>query len=189
LRNEVRKCRFATALHGIVALGVIKIAQQGLPMGTMRFVGKCVLFGLAVAAVYFWRGKEVVASDVTQYGTAQERHRLEVLKYRYRPITVWRFAVEGRPSADAQYTYGATETRTVPRLEWCGGGVGVVIQAVVRYDYGESRLTRVFYNFKTGSLLTTLDYQTRDAQIADAVERCNAQLPGALLDPSGPSFR
>lgn len=162
-------------MHGILALGVIKIAQQGLPMSTMQIVEKCVLFGLAVAAVYFWRGKEIVASDVTQYGAAQERHRFEVLKYRYRPITVWRFAVEGRRSANAQYTYGATEIRTVPRLEWCGDGVGVVIQAVVRYDCGESRLTRVFYNFKRGSLLTTLDYQTKDAQIAAAVERCNAQ--------------
>ena len=144
-------------------------------MSTMRILGKCVLFGLAVAAVYFWRGTEIVAADVTQCGGEHERHKLEVLKYRYRPITVWRFAVEGRRSADAQYTYGATEIRTVPRLEWCGDGVGVVIQAVVRYDYGESRLTRVFYNFKTGSLLTTLDYQTKDGQIAAAVERCNAQ--------------
>jgi hypothetical protein len=145
-----------------------------LPMKHMRIVATWVLFGLAVVAVYLWRSKKVLACDVSAFA-AHEQHRFEVLEYRHRPITVWRFEIIGTRSAHAEYTYGATEIQTVPRREWCGNGSGVVIGAVVRYDYGESRLTHVFYNFKTGSLITTLDHRTKDAQIAAALEKCNAE--------------
>lgn len=131
---------------------------------------------MAVTAIYFWRSKNAVTSQFIEYGgPAVERHGFEVLEYRYRPITVWRFSVEGGRSAHEQYTYGATEIESPPHHEWCGNGAGVVIDAVVRYDNGESRLTRVFYNFRTDSLLTTLDYETKDTQIAAAIEKCNAE--------------
>jgi hypothetical protein len=142
----------------------------------MRILGKCILFCAAVAAVYFWRGKRVLVRDFVQYGaSAHERHGLEILEFRYRPVTVWRFDVDGSRSAHAEYTYGATELRSMPQRRWCGKGMGVTIEVVLRYDYGDSRATRVFYNFKTGSLLTTLDYGTKDSQIAAAIEECDAE--------------
>jgi hypothetical protein len=148
--------------------------QEWLPKSSMRIFAKCVLLATAVAAIYFWRSTNAVTSQFYNYGgPIRERHGFEVLEYRYRPITVWRFSVEG--SRSRQYTYGATEIQSPPHDEWCGNGVGVVIDAVVRYDYGESRGARVFYNFRTGALLTTLNYWTKDAQIAAAIEECNAE--------------
>jgi hypothetical protein len=184
-RTEIgsfHKSRFLPAFHDQVESSVIQIAPKGSPTRKMRMVTKCVVFGLTVAAaLYFWGGKRVVFSGGTQYGISRrERHEFAVVEYRYRPITIWRFVVQGTRSAHAQYTFGATQIQTTPRGEWCGNGLGVVIEAVVRYDYGESRLTRVFYDFSTRSLLTTLDDQATDdqatdAQIAAAVEHCNVE--------------
>ena len=148
----------------------------------MKNAGKLFVVGVtavvAVVVVYFWTAKRTVAADSRKYGgpsLLKGTHRFELLEYRYRPITLWCFEVEGVRSAHAQYVYGATVVEDIRRMEWCGNGTGVHVEAVVNYDAGESLPTQVFYNFATGRLVTTLDHRTTDAEVAAAIRKCNGE--------------
>ena len=137
-----------------------------------------VLMGAALSAAtgaHFWTVKRTVIAGTRQYGGPSrpvETHRFELLEYRYRPILVWRSAVQGGRTAHVEHTYGAFTIQEMRGTEWCGGGRGVLVESTVQYDYGPLHRISIFYDFQTDLLLTTLDYRTTDAELISAFSRC-----------------
>jgi len=132
----------------------------------------------AAGATHFWTAKRTQATEMRRYVSRfrpVEIHRFELLEYCYRPILVWRSDVQGGRPAHVEYTYGAYAIEEMRRIEWCGSGRGVLVEAIVKYDYGESRRIRIFYDFQKGSLVTTLDFRTTDAELNAAVGKCRAE--------------
>ena len=121
---------------------------------------------VVVGAVHFWTAKKTVVSETRQYtgnSSPIEAHSFELLEYRYRPILVWRSAVQGGRTAYFEQIYGAYAIEKVQGVTWCGSGRGVLIEAIAQYDSGESRRIRIFYDFGRASLITTLDFRTTDS--------------------------
>jgi len=57
-------------------------------------------------------------------------------------------------------------------INWCGDGRDVLVEAVAQYDAGESRSIRIYQDFSTGNLLTTLDPSAGDPAIDEALLLC-----------------
>jgi hypothetical protein len=135
-----------------------------------------VLFG-AIGGVYYWNAKTSVAMETQAYSHPVGdplTHRFELLQYRHWPILVWRSTVEGTHAVRAEHTFGAQVLERLERIQWCGDGRGVLVEAVSQYDSGESRSIRIYQDFVTGSLLTTLDLSATDVSIDDAVRACRS---------------
>jgi hypothetical protein len=131
-----------------------------------------------VSIVYFWTAKRTVMTQTSDYVPSHgpmERHRFELLQYRFRHILVWRTAVTGGRGGRSEHTFGAWEIEKLHRTEWCGKGKGVLVQATAVYDSGESHDTQLFYDFRTGSMLTTLDHRTTAEAVNERVRGCNAE--------------
>jgi hypothetical protein len=132
----------------------------------------------AIATVYFWTAKRTVMTETHDYAPSHrpmERHRFELLQYRYRPILVWRSFVIGGRAERSEHTFGAWTIEKLDRTEWCGNGRGVLVQATAQYDSGESHDARLFYDFRTASILTTLDHRTTHEAVNHAVRGCAAE--------------
>jgi hypothetical protein len=142
----------------------------------LRVLLAAILF-VAVGAVHFWTAKRTVVTEWRQYVgiSPVETHSFELLEYRYRPILVWRSAVQGGRTAHVEHAYGAYAIEKVESVEWCGSGRGVLVEAKAQYDSGESRHICIFYDFQTPSLITTLDFRTTDAELMAAVSECKGE--------------
>lgn len=143
----------------------------------MRLVGAILTSAtlLAVGAAYAWNAKATILSEAREYASSDRStwiHRFELLRYRYRPILAWRSIVNGNQPSQNEYTFGAWTIEKLLRTEWCGKGIGVTVEAVARYDYGETHAARFFYNFRTAQFLTTLDPRTSEAALNYALQRC-----------------
>lgn len=147
-------------------------------MKVLRWIISLTAIAIVFAIVYFWTAKRTLMTQIRDYVPSHgpmERHRFELLQYRYRPILVWRSLVIGGRTEQSEHTFGAWTIEKLDRTEWCGNGRGVLVQARAQYDSGESHDARLFYDFCTASILTTLDHRTIDADVSNAVRACEAQ--------------
>jgi hypothetical protein len=144
----------------------------------LRWIISLTAIAIVFAIVYFWTAKQTVMTQTRDYAPSHgpiQRHRFELLQYRFRPILVWRSFVIGGRGGWSEHTYGAWTIEKLHRTEWCGNGRGVLVQATAQYDFGESLDARLFYDFRTASILTTLDHRTSDWAVNEAVRGCKAE--------------
>lgn len=129
---------------------------------------------VALTIAYLWTAKRTVAADSRRSRNTAgvlENPRFELFEYRYRPITVWRFRLEGHHAAQWEYVYGATEFKDIRRVRWHEDGNCVLVETSVIYDAGETLPVLATFDFEKGSFTTTLARKT-EAEVTSAFSNC-----------------
>lgn len=129
----------------------------------LRALAAIVIAGAGVG-VYIWNARETMADETR----GARRYRVQV--YRFRPITEFQFDHDQNVYRSDRATFGATRITRIDSVRWLGSSTAVMLNFAADVDSGRSESQRLYYDFDTGTLLTTLN-GSRDAARLDAILR------------------
>jgi hypothetical protein len=126
------------------------------------------LAAIVIAAVsvgmYIWNARETMADETR----GARRYRIQV--YRFRPITEFQFDHDENVYRSDRTAFGATRIIRIDSVRWLGSSTAVMLNFAAGIDSGGSENHRLYYDFGTGTLLTTLN-GSKDATRLDAILR------------------